>query len=486
MKPNVLFINVDHWNGRLIGALGHPTVLTPTLNQLINNGIAYTNAYCTTPSCIPARREIMTGTFSPTHGDRVFNERLPMPDLPTMPQLFSAAGYQTFSVGKLHVYPQRDRIGFDDALINEEGRHHLGITKDDYEMFLAENGYAGQEYAHGQGSNDYTTRTWHLPEYYHHTNWTVREMSKYIARRNPDKPSLWHMSFSAPHPPLVPLTEYIDLYSNIEIDMPHTGEWAIDSNQLPFALKNRRLGKNSYSDKEIELARKAFYAMCTHVDHQIRLVIGILREENILDNTVLMFTSDHGDMLGNHGQFMKDIFYEESAKIPLILVPQADREDIECGKLDGRLATQADILPTLLDLCSIETPKTIEGETLIGEPKRKIIYGEHWEGFMASRMIRNSQYKLIYYPAGNIRQLFDIENDPDEMIDLSQSDEHKEVLNQLTKELISRLYGSDLSWINQGKLEGIDINSTMQTGGFENVPTGTKRGLGGQRGLRLN
>ena len=110
MKPNILFINVDHWSGRLIGALGHPTILTPTLNELIGNGIAYTNAYCTTPSCIPARREIMTGTFSPTHGDRVFNERLPMPDLPTMPQIFSQAGYQTFSVGKLHVYPQRDRI----------------------------------------------------------------------------------------------------------------------------------------------------------------------------------------------------------------------------------------------------------------------------------------------------------------------------------------------------------------------------------------
>ena len=485
MKPNILFINVDHWSGRLIGALGHPTILTPTLNELIGNGIAYTNAYCTTPSCIPARREIMTGTFSPTHGDRVFNERLPMPDLPTMPQIFSQAGYQTFSVGKLHVYPQRDRIGFDDALLNEEGRHHLGITKDDYEMFLAENGFAGQEYAHGQGNNDYTTRAWHLPEYYHHTNWTVREMSKYIARRNPEKPSLWHMSFTAPHPPLVPLTEYLDLYRDIEIDMPYTGEWALNQNQLPFALENRRLNSKSYSDKEIELARKAFYAMCTHVDHQIRLIIGLLREENILDNTILLFTSDHGDMLGNHGQFMKDIFYEDSSKIPLILVPQSNI-DLTIGHNDKRLATQADILPTLLDLCEIKPPKTIEGESLIGESKRKIIYGEHWEGAMASRMIRNSQYKLIYYPAGNVRQLFDINNDPNEMKDLSQDNKHKEILNELTKELTSRLYGNDLEWIDEDSLQGIKINDDLTTDGFANIPTGNKRGLGGQRGLRLN
>jgi arylsulfatase A-like enzyme len=309
-------------------------------------------------------------------------------------------------------------------------------------------------------------------------------MSKYIIRRNPEKPSLWHMSFSAPHPPLVPLSEYMDLYRDIEIDMPHTGEWALNPDQLPFALKNRRLNSTSYSDKEIELAKKAFYAMCTHVDHQIRLILGLLREENILDNTILIFTSDHGDMLGNHGQFAKDIFYEESSKIPLILVPPANM-DIKISENDKRLATQADILPTLLELCGLDIPETIEGESLIGEPKRKIIYGEHWEGAMASRMIRNSQYKLIYYPAGNIRQLFDINNDPDEMTDLSESNHHKKILNQLTKELINRLYGSDLDWINQGALEGIKINTDLQADGFGKIPTGTKRGLGGQRGLRL-
>ena len=267
--------------------------------------------------------------------------------------------------------------------------------------------------------------------------------------------------------------------------MPYTGEWALNQTQLPFALENRRLNNNSYSDKEIELARKAFYAMCTHVDHQIRLIIGLLREENILDNTILLFTSDHGDMLGNHGQFMKDIFYEDSSKIPLILVPQSNI-DLTIGHNDKRLATQADILPTLLDLCEIKPPKTIEGESLIGESKRKIIYGEHWEGTMASRMIRNSQYKLIYYPAGNVRQLFDINNDPNEMKDLSQDNKHKEILNELTKELTSRLYGNDLEWIDEDSLQGIKINDDLTPDGFANIPTGNKRGLGGQRGLRLN
>ena len=95
-KPNVLLISVDHWFGNLIGALGHPTILTPTLDQMIGSGIAFTNAYSSTPICIPARREMMTGATAKTHGDRNFNETLPMPDLPTIAQTLTEHGYQSY------------------------------------------------------------------------------------------------------------------------------------------------------------------------------------------------------------------------------------------------------------------------------------------------------------------------------------------------------------------------------------------------------
>ena len=106
----------------MIGALGHPVIQSPTVDQMAANGIAFTNAYTTTPMCIPARRELMTGVFSKTHGDRVFDETLPMPDLPTIAQTFRDAGYQAYGVGKLHINPPRNRIGFDDFLIHESGR----------------------------------------------------------------------------------------------------------------------------------------------------------------------------------------------------------------------------------------------------------------------------------------------------------------------------------------------------------------------------
>ena len=131
IQPNILLICVDHWPGDLLGAAGHPCVMTPTLDQLAANGVRYTNAYSASPTCIPSRRGLMTGTTARTLGDRVFSETTPMSALPTLAQAFSRAGYQTYAVGKLHVYPQRDRIGFDDVILNEEGRHHLEGNADD-------------------------------------------------------------------------------------------------------------------------------------------------------------------------------------------------------------------------------------------------------------------------------------------------------------------------------------------------------------------
>ena len=126
-RPHVLLISTDHWSASLLGEANHSAILTPTLDSLARSGTRFSNAYSECPVCIPARRTLMTGTSPRTHGDRVFKTTAPMPDLPTVAQTFRDAGYQAYAVGKLHVYPQRDRIGFDDVLLDEEGRPHLGL-----------------------------------------------------------------------------------------------------------------------------------------------------------------------------------------------------------------------------------------------------------------------------------------------------------------------------------------------------------------------
>ena len=475
-RPNVLLICADHWPGPLLGAAGHERILTPTLDRLAANGTLFTQAYTATPTCIPARRALMTGTTARTHGDRVFDEHLPMdPRLPTMPRVFRDNGYQAYAVGKLHVYPQRDRIGFDEVILCEEGRHHLGGDDDDYERFLRQEGYPGQELTHAMGNNVYTTRPWHLPEHCHPTNWTVREMSRAIQRRDPTRPAFWYCSFITPHPPVVPPQPYYDLYERLGVEDPVVAEWAADPHRLPCALRLHRAKVPPMGEAEIRLARQAFYGQCTYIDHQIRLLIGCLREEGLLDDTILVFTSDHGDMLGHHGLWAKPPMFEWSAKIPMILMPAAGCERSAPDQRDDRLAELRDVMPTLLDLCGLPVPETTEGLSLVSDSRRQHLYCEHFEDEKSMRMVRCGSHKLIWYPVGNRLQLFDVDRDPMEMRDLAADPAHAGVLEDLTRRLLGELYGSDERWVQDGRLAGEPDRD---------VRPASNRGLSGQRGWR--
>ena len=477
--PNVLLVCTDHWPGSLTRMAGHPSVMTPTLAQLARSGTWFSNAYTPCPSCIPARRSLMTGLTPRAHGDRVFDEHLEMPDVPTVADCFRDAGYQTHAVGKLHVYPQKSTIGFDHVIHQEEGRHQFDGVPDDWENFLAQEGFPGQEYAGGQGSNDYHVRAWHLPDYCHPTEWATREMSRIIHDRDPDRPGFWYLSYMAPHPPLWPLREYLDLYRDVPVDSPVMGDWAGDFESLPHALRVRSDqggGINGALPHEVDLARRAFYALCTHIDHQLRVVIGTLREEGILDDTIIAFTSDHGEMLGDHGLWAKTVMYEPSANVPLLILPREGDGRFGQGEVDDRLAALQDVPATLLDLANLPVPGNMEGQSLAGSERREILYCEHWEGDIATRMVRDDRYKLVYYPVGNRRQLFDLQEDRRETRDLSASAEHTEIRSRLTGALIANLYGEDIEWVKDGELVG-----------YPDKPAAPfrSRGLGGQRGLRI-
>lgn len=476
-KPNVLFITVDQWPGSLLGCAGHDTVETPTIDQLARVGTRYTNCYSQTPICIPARRSIMTGMSSRGHGDRDFQPNLPMPeDAPTLADAFGTAGYQRFAIGKLHVYPPRDRIGFEDAILAEEGRGHLG-GPDDYEMFLADRGHPGAQFMHGMSNNEYSWRTWHLPECMHVTNWTTSTAARTIKRRDPTRPSFWHVSYTHPHPPIVPLTSYLERYTRRPIEPPVTADWSADPSNLPYALRAVRSYYAALPEQQMADMRRAFYALCTHIDHQLRLLIGTLREEGLLDDTIIVFTSDHGDMLGDHGFYGKRLMYENSARVPLIVVDRAgSRRCGPMGSTDSRLATLHDLMPTVLDMADVAVPETCEGMSLAQHERRDHLYGESHLGARASRMVRDERFKLIWYPAGNRVQLFDLEGDPDERTDLSQSEAFAPVRQRLETVLRKNLYGEDLELVDGDALIGMPEPE---------LPAVDNRGLSGQRGVHF-
>jgi arylsulfatase len=461
-QPNVLLITTDHWPAHLLGIAGHPVIQTPTLDELSRCGVRFTNAYTECPVCIPARRTLQTGVSPRTHGDRIYKEKLTMPQIPTMAGTFRAAGYQAFAVGKLHVFPQRNRIGFDDVILDEEGRTMYGVI-DDYEMYLGDQGLPGRQFLHGMANNDYAFRPWHLAEEHHATNWATREMARVIKRRDPTKPAFWFTSYRHPHPPLVPLQTYLDMYRPFKIDEPQVADWVMRSD-APYAVQGAAFkGSKLNAQQQLEV-RRAFYALCTHIDHQIRVLIGTLREEGILNKTIICFSSDHGDMLGNHSMWAKRVLYQPSVNVPMILIGATGDSRVPEGRTDDRIVGWQDIMPTLLDLCGIEIPETVEGISMVGHKGRDWLYCEVGEDLHASRMVTDGRYKLIYYPVGNRSQLFDTIEDPSEMTDLSENPEHKAKLDQLSQVLISQLYGGDEAWAKDGAFVGAALKKFHPAG----------------------
>ncbi len=469
-RPHVLLITADHWPGELLGAAGHADIQTSTLDELARSGTRFRNAYSECPVCIPARRTLMTGVSPRTHGDRDFGETMPMPALPTLAQTFRDAGYQAYAVGKLHVFPQRNRIGFDEVILDEEGRTQYGVV-DDYELFLADRGFGGRQFDHGMSNNDYQTRPWHLPEDLHATNWATQQLVRAIKRRDPNRPAFWFLSYRHPHPPLVPLSNYLDVYRGRGLRQPVHARWC--NRELPYLLDAVRGRAAHLGPHATEDALRAFYALCTHIDHQLRVVLGTLREEDLLDRTAICFTSDHGDMLGRHGMWAKRLFYEPAANVPMILSGAAGDRRVNCRAVDDRLVGWQDVMPTLLDLAGIPIPASVEGRSMLAEEGREWLYGEVGEGDHATRMIRRGRHKIIYYPAGNVRQLFDVDADPLELEDLAGSPAHAALLEELTAVLAGQLYGEDRNWVQGGHLVGRPDRIFRP---------GPNRGLSSQRG----
>ena len=220
------------------------------------------------------------------------------------------------------------------------------------------------------------------------------------------------------------------------------------------------------------MSLREFYAQCTLIDHQIRRLVGTIRENGLLDNTVIGFISDHGDMLFNHGMVAKRVFYQESSNVPFILSGKPLEK--YRGTSTDKLCALEDIMPTLLNIFDIPVPETVEGIDILSS-EREMLFGEISEGVKATRMATDGRYKLIYYPYGNVKQLFDLENDPEEHHDLGNKAEYKAIQEKLEAYLVAHLHGKeDLSWVKNGKLVGYPEDGRA-------IPFGY--GLSNQRGL---
>ena len=357
-------------------------------------------------------------------------------------------------MGKLHVHPRRNRIGFDKVIFNEEGRSTNGGGRDDWEKDLDARGFGGQAYATGGCNNDYLITPWHLPWDLHPTNWTARRACSLIRDLDPGRPAFLYVSFTAPHPPLWTMPAWTELYDGADIDAPVRGDWTRNPPFRVRAIAGKAASMRQATAREIAAVRRAFYSQLTHLDRQIRFILGTLREQGRLEHTIIAFTSDHGDMLGDHGMWSKGLMYEGSARVPLLIAPPAARSGQARGATDPRIAELRDIMPTLLSMAGLPVPARLDGIDLFSGERRDYLFGELGQGAGATRMVRDERHKLVYYAEGNRRQLFDLQEDPRELRDLAESKSHRGVLRRMTRQLAGELYGESLGWLDGDRLRG--------------------------------
>ena len=423
-RPNILLIMTDQQRGDCIGLdpCSPSCLQTPNLDWIARTGTHFHRGYSECPSCIPARRCLMTGTAPAANGVVGFKSAQWHPPH-TLAGELSRAGYQTEMIGKLHLNPKRKRYGFDHMQLADATRG----DHNDYVEWLQQYHNRNEVHpgmAHGISSNGWIGRPHHLPEEQMHTFWCIDRAMDFLQKRDPTVPFFLNISLIDPHPPLTPPALYYDRYIQRNLPDPVIGDWAPE-----FDGPQKGLDPNAWQicldEHDMHCSRAAYYGMINFIDDQI----GRLIQYSGLNNCLTIFTSDHGEMLGDHNLFRKTWPYEASARIPfLIRAPEkwGYPEEITCKTPVGI----QDIMPTILDAASIDIPDTCTGKSLLPvmqgdtDHVREFLHGEHagcYEYDHGNHYITDGHHKYIWYSQTGEEHLFNLDEDPDEMCDITRN-----------------------------------------------------------------
>lgn len=468
--PNIVLIMTDQQRGDCLSAEGHPVLQTPTMDAIGQLGARFRRAYSTCPVCIPARRSLMSGQFPATHGMLAYRDNVEWSPAATLPGTLRDAGYETAIVGRsMHQYPIRKRFGYDRMCIFD---HKSG--GDDYGPWLKHNARVGNANWFGGGvmHNDWTARAWHLDESVHFTNWVVDESLRTLARRDPACPMFLTVSFIAPHPPLQPPAFYLDRYLRLGVPKRDIGDWA----EKPETLADMAIQdpiaplKIDLTGERLLMARAAYYGLINHVDDQMRRLLngidGMYR--HLGPNTIVLFTSDHGEMLGDHYFWRKQQPYEASARVPLLV--QGPRNlGLKQGAVIDEAVCLEDIMPTLLDLAGVPIPPSVEGRSLApllrGEKslEREYIHLEYAPNWHA---LTDGREKYIWFAQNGEEQFFDLTRDPTERKNLAKRPSHRAKVARWRARLVKHLHGRPEGFSDGKKLvAGRPYNSLLPHAG---------------------
>jgi arylsulfatase len=457
-RPNIVLICVDQWRGDCLSIAGHPTVHTPYLDQMVLDGCRFDRAYSATPTCIPARAALFTGLSQRSHGRVGYKDGVPWAYPVTVAGEFTRHGYQTQAIGKMHVYPERSQMGFQNVILHDGYLHFARKGRnldliDDYIPWLRQHaGYDADYFDHGVNCNSVVARPWDKAERLHPTNYIITQAADFLRRRDPSKPFFLFLSFHRPHPPYDPPRWAFEQYMGKTMPEPPVGDWTDLWAEHSDPYRPDCL-VGAIREDVLQAARAGYYGHMTHIDHQVNRFAEILKEYDLDQNTWFCFTSDHGEMLADHHLFRKGYPYEGSARIPLILKGPAG-DQIERGALHNHVAELRDIMPTLLDCADLPLPPGLEGKSLLPIARgkdvewRSYLHGEHTLFGQSLQWLTDGHGKYIWCSGTGREQLFDLDTDPQELQDLSSVPGYRERLAYWRNILIGELAGREEGFTN--------------------------------------
>ena len=439
-SPNFLIIMSDQHAPDTLGGLGHPAVKTPALDSLMASGITFTSAYCAYPMCTPTRASFITGKHTPQHG--VWELGTPLgSDQPTWAHALRLAGYRTTMCGRMHFIGPDVMHGFERRVHPElasMGGQQIPYAygdwdtpQDDDHVMLGAVRSAGPT-AEKTKNEEYDDGV---------CGAALRELDD-IASSSDTRPWALTVGFALPHFPYRVSREYWDRYEGVEIPMPRTTPDGRSYEELipEQVVDSRRalgLTTDGISDEEVRTARRCYYGMVTYLDDMIGRLVSHLGDLGLADNTWIVYLSDHGDNMGEHGLWSKLNFYEDSVRIPFVIAPPAYAQS---GSRCRANVSQVDWFPTLLELTGSDGWfEELPGRSLvplIEKPSltwddRPVVSDYACIGTrVPMRMVRRGRWKACFAP-GFPPVLFDIQTDSHEWNDLGSDPAHAGVVAEL-------------------------------------------------------
>ena len=438
-NPNIVLILSDQHNANVLGFKGDKYIKTPNLDKLSENGVNFNNCYCASPLCVPSRMSLLTGQVP--FKTEVFNNHQSLhSDRATIAHTMNASGYETVLAGRMHFTGEDQHHGFEQRLVGDVTPFYQGydFLKESFEelfnAFLP--GPAGFK-KNGPG----------MSSIYHYDNDVVEETKNLLNKRDNDRPLFLTVGLSAPHPPFICEKEVYDHYYDILPDV-EVSEF-FEENKHQALIDFAKLRKMELLEKEdIKRIRAGYYGLVEFMDKNIGKIIDSIDKTLGLDNTIIIYTSDHGEHLGLNNLIFKGTFLENSVKVPLIIsYPEKYLQNVSIEDPVSLL----DITKTIVETANADELPGMDGVSLTKylntenyKANDRVIIsqiGPYPRKHVPTAMIRKGKFKMIAYHGYENPSLFDLSTDPEEICDLGSNSSYSDIITELKEELSKKWDG---------------------------------------------